>query len=120
MLLDTCVFVDLTRRNKKAADFAASVEEPFASVATMTELLAGAKSQKEERLIEMVVGSARLLPVTEAIARRAGEWLKQYRDSHGVEDFDALIAATAEAHGLPLATLNLKHFPMFPNLKAAY
>jgi predicted nucleic acid-binding protein len=120
MLLDTCVFVDLTRRNKNAADFAASVEEPFASVATMTELLAGAKSQKEERLIEMVVGSARLLPVTEAIARRAGEWLKHYRGSHGVDDFDALIAATAEHHGLPLATLNLKHFPMFPKLKAAY
>ena len=31
-----------------------------------------------------------------------------------------LIAATAEHHGLDLATLNVKHFPMFKRLKAAY
>jgi predicted nucleic acid-binding protein len=67
-----------------------------------------------------LLSSARLLPVTEDIARRAGEWLKHYRASHGIDDFDALIAATAEQHGLPLATLNLKHFPMFPKPKAAW
>ena len=33
---------------------------------------------------------------------------------------DAIIAATAEHHGLRLATLNVKHFPMFPKLKRAY
>ena len=121
MLLDTCVFVDLTRRREKAAIFAASLlEVPFASVATWTELLAGAKSQREERLIGSVLGKVRVLPVTEEIARRAGEWLKHYRGSHGVDDFDALIAATAERHGLRLATLNFKHFPMFPKLEAAY
>jgi len=32
----------------------------------------------------------------------------------------AYIAATAEHHGLKLATLNVKHFPMFPKLKRAY
>ena len=30
------------------------------------------------------------------------------------------VAATAEHHGLELATLNVKHFPMFKRLKAAY
>ena len=33
---------------------------------------------------------------------------------------DALIAATAKAHGLPLATLNIKHFPMFDGLTRPY
>jgi len=27
---------------------------------------------------------------------------------------------TAEAHQTPLATLNVKHFPMFANLKRAF
>jgi predicted nucleic acid-binding protein len=30
------------------------------------------------------------------------------------------VGHTAEHHQLPLATLNLKHFPMFPKLSAAY
>jgi predicted nucleic acid-binding protein len=71
-------------------------------------------------MIEAALGNVRLLPVTSDIARRAGEWLKHYRCSHGVDDSDSIIAATAEHHRLPLATLNLKHFPMFPKLKAAY
>ena len=33
---------------------------------------------------------------------------------------DAVIAATAMHHGLELVTLNLKHFPMFPDLQRPY
>ena len=40
--------------------------------------------------------------------------------SHGIDIPDAIIAATAEHHGLRLATLNTKHFPMFPKIKRAY
>jgi predicted nucleic acid-binding protein len=121
MLFDTCIFIDLLRLNTKAASFSDGlIAMPSASVVTWTELLAGARSLKEERVIEQGLKNIRLLPVTEEIACRAGQWLKHYRGSHGVDDFDALIAATAEHHGLPLATHNLKHFPMFPMLKAAY
>ncbi len=52
--------------------------------------------------------------------RRAGVFSRLYEPSHGLDDIDALIAATAEHHGLRLATLNVKHFPMFPKLKRAY
>jgi predicted nucleic acid-binding protein len=121
MLLDTCVLVDMLRKQKNAVGFSASLAGlPSASVVTWTEVLAGANSVKDERVIQQALGNVRLLPVTADIARRAGEWLKHYRGSHGVDDFDAIIAATAEQHGLKLATLNLKHFPMFPKLKAAY
>jgi predicted nucleic acid-binding protein len=40
--------------------------------------------------------------------------------SHGIDIPDAIIAATAEHHGLKLATLNVRHFPMFRKLKPAY
>lgn len=43
-----------------------------------------------------------------------------FSSSHAVELTDAAIAATAEHYGLPLATLNRRHFPMFPRLKPAY
>lgn len=84
------------------------------------ELLAGARSAREERSINRLFQHAPALDVTEAIAHRAGQFLRHYRESHGITDPDALIAATAEHHNLALATLNVKHFPMFPRLKAAY
>jgi predicted nucleic acid-binding protein len=40
--------------------------------------------------------------------------------SHSVEATDAIIAATAEHHGLELATHNVKRLPMFPRLRPAY
>ena len=55
-----------------------------------------------------------------AIAARAGVFVRLYGGSHSIDDPDAIIAATAEHHGLRLATLNVKHFPMFPKLKRAY
>jgi predicted nucleic acid-binding protein len=56
-------------------------------------------------------------PVTELVARRAGELMRHYRRSHpdiGLADY--VIAATADVKGLTLATLNVRHFPMFQDL----
>jgi len=44
--------------------------------------------------------------------RRAGEYLARFRDSHGVEIADALVAASASTSGLVLWTFNRKHYPM--------
>jgi hypothetical protein len=60
------------------------------------------------------------LPIEEEIAERAGALMRQFHKSHGIDIPDAIIAATADHHGLKLATLNVKHFPMFPKLKRAY
>ena len=43
-----------------------------------------------------------------------------FSSSYAVGLAEAVIAATAEHYGLPLATLNVRHFPMFPRLKPAY
>ena len=67
-----------------------------------------------------MISGLRLYSVDKKIAEAAGRLVKHYQPSHGLDDIDALIAATAEAHGLKLATVNVKHFPMFPRLKPAY
>jgi predicted nucleic acid-binding protein len=84
------------------------------------ELYAGFKSRREEQNGERLLSEAKILPVTHDIAKRAGILSRIYASSHGLDDIDAIIAATAEQHGLRLATLNVKHFPMFPKLKRAY
>lgn len=61
------------------------------------------------------------VPVTEAIARQAGELGRKWRRSHpGIGVADLAIAATVMHLDLGLATRNRKHFPMFKGLRAPY
>lgn len=61
------------------------------------------------------------MPVSEPIAYRAGEHRRAYRGSHqDISTPDFLIAATAEVIGASLATLNVRHFPMFPGLRPPF
>ena len=121
LLVDTNILVGVLRNVDAAVNWLANQKRvPRASVVTLTELLAGARSQSEEMDILDLVGPMKPLPVTTAIAITAGLHKKQYGRTHGTGLPDALIAATAQHHDLKLATLNIKHFPMFKGLKAPY
>ena len=121
VLLDTNVFVDYLRGLPAAIAYIEGLAaQPATSVITVAELAAGAPSQREEKRIEALLVRTTILAATTDIARRAGTLKRLYSGSHGVGLADALIAATAEQHGLKLATLNVRHFPMFPRLKPAY
>ena len=70
-----------------------------------------ARSQPHTALKARVVGEP--WPVALAFARlKAGAKHK----GHSASDFDFLIAATAQAHGLVLATLNYRHFQWMEGL----
>ena len=121
LLFDTNVLIEYLRGRQDAQDFlGAQDEEPQVSAGTVLELYAGFKSRREEQSGERLLSEAKILPVTHDIAKRAGILSRIYAASHGLDDIDAIIAATAEHHGLRLATLNVKHFPMFSKLKRAY
>lgn len=120
-LLDTNILIDYFREKPSAVLFVEGLNrKPSVSVCTVMELMAGARNQQEEGQIESLPRSASIIPVTLDIARIAGQHVKHYRRSHGLDDLDALIAATAVHHGLKLATINVKHFPMLKGLKRAY
>jgi hypothetical protein len=59
---------------------------------------------------------AHRLAVTSAITEHAVVLLEKLVLSHGIQLADALIAATALMHGLPLLTGNVKHFAAVPSL----
>jgi predicted nucleic acid-binding protein len=51
----------------------------------------------------------------------AGELGRRFRGTHGrLGVADLVIAATAQQLRFPLATLSVRHFPMFPGLEPAY
>jgi len=90
------------------------------SVVTNAEIVGGMRSA-ERREVTRLLNSLRPLPVTDMIAYRGGELRRRYRRSHAAIGLvDYLIAATAQVHGLELATLNTKHFPMFDDLKPPF
>ncbi len=121
MILDTTILVDYLRGREHARDLLEGTGDKLnASVASVLELFAGVRNRREEKRIEQLLSEINLLPVTPDIARRAGVFVRLYDASHGIGAIDAIIGATAEHHGLRLATLNVKHFPMFPKLKRAY
>ncbi|MGH3868732.1 MAG: hypothetical protein ACRDQ4_21955 [Pseudonocardiaceae bacterium] len=61
------------------------------------------------------------IPVTGDVARRAGEYARSYRRSHsGIGVVDYLLAGTVSAVRADLVTINVRHFPMFDDLRAPY
>jgi toxin FitB len=99
VLLDTDVLIDHIRGRH-----AAQIDGAFTSVVTRTELFAG--NEREEPAVAALLGRLTELEVTVEIARRAG----RIRRTTQLGIPDALIAATALEHQLPLMTRNLRHF----------
>lgn len=121
VLLDTCILIDVLRRQAAATALLQGLSEPPAlSVATIAELRAGERGARDRHAIETLLANSSLLDIDQAIAEIAGGFLQQFQKSHALDFPDAAIAATAVHHGLELVTLNLKHFPMFPGLQRPY
>lgn len=84
----------------------------FISTITRFEVLQGMREREREDTAE-TLGGLESLPVDSDVADKAGELVRIWR-ARGVTigAADALIAATALQHTLPLVTTNPKHFPM--------
>jgi predicted nucleic acid-binding protein len=90
------------------------------SVVTVVEVGGGMRSP-ERREVARLFATMHLIAVTERIAWRAAELMRLHRRAHsGIGLGDYLIAATADVEGLALATLNVRHYPMFPGLAVPF
>jgi predicted nucleic acid-binding protein len=90
------------------------------SVVTIVEVVGGMRSV-ERREVWRLLSAFKVEPATEVVARRAGDMMRRYRAGHaGVGLGDCLIAATVDVKGLELATLNVRNFPMFPDLRPPF
>lgn len=122
ILIDTDVLIDYLRAQPRAVDYLEHLADIsiYISVVTVAELYAGTRNEEEQRRIGLMLSDFTILPADYNIGYTAGLMKQQYGKSHGISIADALIAATAQAHGLSLVTLNTKHFPMIENVSAPY
>lgn len=122
ILFDTTILIAHLRGDARATAALSTQprSERLASVLSRTEVEGGMRGG-ERRDVSALFGTLTLVPVSDAIARRAGEHLRSFRRSHvGIDLVEYIIGATAELHSANLATLNVEHFPMFEGLRPAY
>jgi len=121
LLLDTDVLIDFLRGQPQAVQLLEDTDCEFhVSAVSVAELYVGVRDGREREVLDQLMGLLRTIEISTEIARQAGLWRREYGKSHGTGIIDALIAACADASQIPLATLNVKHFPMLPHVSAPY
>jgi len=116
VLIDSDILIEVLRARDPDIlsawrDLAASDAAVVYSPVSAAEIWYGAR-QPEGAAIAGLFSAMTCAPIDAETGRKAGEYLRRYRRSHGVELGDALIAAAAAIHGLRLWTRNRRHFPM--------
>lgn len=124
ILVDSDVLIAHLRGIEQAKDWLLSARRATGRLAisavSATEI-AGGRRAHDKREVTRLLASVNILPISERVAWKAAELMRSYRQSHssiGLGDY--LIAATVSTEGLQLATLNTRHFPMFPDLRPAF
>lgn len=122
-LVDTSVLIDYLRGLPAAADVLErerALAPLHASEITRLELLAGMRPA-EEAATRSLLSTLRWHPVDEDVAEQAGALGRQWLPSHrAIDGADLAVAATTIRCQARLLTCNVKHFPMFPDLRAPY
>ncbi|MGC1183714.1 MAG: type II toxin-antitoxin system VapC family toxin [Candidatus Dormiibacterota bacterium] len=91
-----------------------------ASVVSVVEVGGGMHSG-ERAEVTRLLASLQIWPVDERVAWSAAELMRAHRAAHsGIGLGDYLVAATALVGGMELATLNVRHFPMFQGLRPPF
>lgn len=122
LLIDTDVQIDYLRDQEQTIAYLESLAELplMISAVTVAELYAGVREGTERQALDAFAQAFEIVPLDSRIAVTGGLYRRNYGKSHGVGLADALIAASSEARGARLVTLNGKHFPMLTDVIVPY
>lgn len=115
VLLDSDIVIEWLRGHEPFVHRIQTLIEGHAQLfwtpVSIAEIFAGIRKGEEDSVANLFV-LLEPISITPEIGRKAGQFLKSFAKSHGVELGDALIAACASTAGVSLWTLNRKHYPM--------
>jgi predicted nucleic acid-binding protein len=123
VLIDSDVLIWLTRGNTKAIAALQATPGWVISAVSYMELAQGCRNKAELKSIQkaFLTGDDEappdVLPITQAISSLACTLVERHALSNSVHMADALIAATAMVHSIPLMTANKKHFSVIQGLE---
>ena len=118
-LCDTNIFIEIYRGNETIIEIFKNIGQQNAAISYVScaELLFGARNKKELQAIRNDIDSLIVLPIESGISILTVNLVEKYSLSHKLSLPDALIAATALYHNIPLYTLNTKDFKFIPKIK---
>jgi len=121
ILVDTSLFIDYYRKQKKELTALVKLSEKYnlaISVITKFELLVGVLTKEQYPFWYNILNNLIVFPITDKEAERSAEIVKYLRKNNKIIGLqDILIAATAIENNLGIATLNHKDFVRIPDLK---
>ena len=119
VLIDTDVLIWLARGNANASRVIKALDDWAISSVSYTELLQLCHTKQEQKALQKAFKSSQdtILGITPAINDQAIALVEIHALSHSLLMADALIAATALEHSLPLLTGNGKHFKVVEGLQ---
>jgi predicted nucleic acid-binding protein len=119
IIVDSCVFIQAFRRNKKAQDDLKSIEGRVAySIITQLELLTGANTPTKKETIIQIFESYYGILLNHPISITAIKLMEKYISGQkAISVPDCLIAATSIETGFPLLTYNTKDFSFIEEIK---
>lgn len=119
ILVDSDVLIDAGRGLAEALDCLQRHEAANTltiSVITQLELLVGCQNKAEQRKLVKSLRRFDVLKLSEDISDSATLLITRYRLSHGLMMPDALIAATALVHDIPLLSKNQRDYRFITGL----
>lgn len=118
-LVDTNIIIELWKNNPQIVEHLHGLAPDgiIISATTQAELIVGALNKADLRKILQNLRLLEVLPLEQIIGEAANRLLATYTLSHRLQFPDALIAATALYHGLPLYTLNCRDFRYLAGLQ---
>lgn len=119
MLIDTDVLIWYMKGNEKASKEIEKSRQFNLSVITYMELVQGMRNKNELNALRRTLRKwkTEILYLSESISTKAMFFVEQHYLSHSLQLADALIAATAISHGLPVLTGNDKHYKILKDLQ---
>jgi predicted nucleic acid-binding protein len=119
VLVDTDVLIWHLRGYAQATRRLDQLSPLTLSAVSYLEVLQGMRNKAELAAVKKMLEQrgAKMLLITEAITQRAISLMESLALSHGLQMGDALIAATALEHLLPVLTGNVKHFGAVAGLR---
>jgi len=116
-LLDTNIFIDISRRYALALNWLQSNRLVFAvSSFTRMELILGARNKSEQEKIIAMLQTYDLVYPDETDAKWGMEQFEAFHLSHQVEIIDCMIAATSVRLGIPIYSRNVKDLGILPGV----
>ena len=120
LLLDSSIVIDATNQHPRALlyvdGFIRSLSAAIHAV-TFAEVIVGTRDSRELLRLQRFLRPFPLESPTLEDWPEALNFLAKFHLSHNVDLPDCLIAATALRLKLPIATVNDRHFRLFPGLK---